>query len=127
MLAMSTATIATLSWWLSRTEGFNITISGATSKPRQEIYERLPCIQCQTICHKCHQYDPQRRDSVFHQHTTDSSSEIASHNMEEIQRIKTSNPEISHREAFSAAAKNWAHLPRLHFGLSVADGGGGSN
>ncbi|NP_001149388.1 Protein YABBY 1 [Zea mays] len=46
---------------------------------------------------------------------------------EEIQRIKTSNPEISHREAFSAAAKNWAHLPRLHFGLSVADGGGGSN
>ncbi|KAL5656969.1 hypothetical protein ACJX0J_030132, partial [Zea mays] len=25
---------------------------------------------------------------------------------EEIQRIKTSNPEISHREAFSAAAKN---------------------
>ncbi|EEC81551.1 hypothetical protein OsI_24973 [Oryza sativa Indica Group] len=45
--------------------------------------------------------------------------------VEEIQRIKTSNPEISHREAFSAAAKNWAHLPRLHFGLSVADGGGG--
>ncbi|CAN6196914.1 unnamed protein product [Urochloa humidicola] len=46
---------------------------------------------------------------------------------EEIQRIKLSNPEISHREAFSAAAKNWAHLPRLHFGLSVADGGGGSS
>lgn len=43
---------------------------------------------------------------------------------EEIQRIKSSNPEISHREAFSAAAKNWAHLPRLQFGLSVADGGG---
>ncbi|KAL6880579.1 hypothetical protein ACP4OV_012144 [Aristida adscensionis] len=46
---------------------------------------------------------------------------------EEIQRIKMSNPEISHREAFSAAAKNWAHLPRLHFGLSVADGGGGGS
>lgn len=46
---------------------------------------------------------------------------------EEIQRIKSSNPEISHREAFSAAAKNWAHLPRLHFGLSVVDGGGGSS
>nr|QOQ51154.1 YABBY transcription factor [Picea smithiana] len=28
----------------------------------------------------------------------------------EIQRIKAVNPEISHREAFSAAAKNWAHL-----------------
>ncbi|XAR55938.1 hypothetical protein NMG60_11036189 [Bertholletia excelsa] len=27
---------------------------------------------------------------------------------EEIQRIKASNPEIPHREAFSAAAKNWA-------------------
>ncbi|CAN4124628.1 unnamed protein product [Withania somnifera] len=27
---------------------------------------------------------------------------------EEIQRIKTENPEIPHREAFSAAAKNWA-------------------
>ncbi|KAL3830602.1 hypothetical protein ACJIZ3_019404 [Penstemon smallii] len=27
---------------------------------------------------------------------------------EEIQRIKTANPEIPHREAFSAAAKNWA-------------------
>nr|QOQ51161.1 YABBY transcription factor [Keteleeria evelyniana] len=28
----------------------------------------------------------------------------------EIQRIKAVNPDISHREAFSAAAKNWAHL-----------------
>nr|QOQ51155.1 YABBY transcription factor [Cathaya argyrophylla] len=28
----------------------------------------------------------------------------------EIQRIKAANPDISHREAFSAAAKNWAHL-----------------
>ncbi|XP_011090281.1 putative axial regulator YABBY 2 isoform X1 [Sesamum indicum] len=36
---------------------------------------------------------------------------------EEIQRIKASNPEISHREAFSTAAKNWAHLPHIHFGL----------
>nr|GMD75423.1 protein CRABS CLAW [Ipomoea batatas] len=27
---------------------------------------------------------------------------------EEIQRIKAANPEIPHREAFSAAAKNWA-------------------
>nr|XP_025886851.1 protein CRABS CLAW isoform X1 [Solanum lycopersicum] len=31
---------------------------------------------------------------------------------EEIQRIKSENPEIPHREAFSAAAKNWArYLP----------------
>lgn len=38
---------------------------------------------------------------------------------EEIQRIKASNPEISHREAFSTAAKNWAHFPHIHFGLKV--------
>ncbi|XP_020255937.1 axial regulator YABBY 5-like isoform X2 [Asparagus officinalis] len=38
---------------------------------------------------------------------------------EEIQRIKANNPDISHREAFSAAAKNWAHFPHIHFGLSL--------
>ncbi|XP_058105705.1 axial regulator YABBY 5 isoform X2 [Magnolia sinica] len=38
---------------------------------------------------------------------------------EEIQRIKASNPEISHREAFSTAAKNWAHFPHIHFGLNI--------
>uniref|UniRef100_A0A803NXZ3 Oxidoreductase N-terminal domain-containing protein n=1 Tax=Cannabis sativa TaxID=3483 RepID=A0A803NXZ3_CANSA len=27
------------------------------------------------------------------------------------------NPDISHREAFSAAAKNWAHFAHIHFGL----------
>ncbi|KAE8687212.1 putative axial regulator YABBY 2 [Hibiscus syriacus] len=36
---------------------------------------------------------------------------------EEIQRIKSTNPDISHREAFSTAAKNWAHFPQIHFGL----------
>ncbi|KAJ8764216.1 hypothetical protein K2173_005396 [Erythroxylum novogranatense] len=35
----------------------------------------------------------------------------------EIHRIKAGNPDISHREAFSAAAKNWAHFPNIHFGL----------
>ncbi|GMG98393.1 hypothetical protein Nepgr_000233 [Nepenthes gracilis] len=38
---------------------------------------------------------------------------------EEIQRIKASNPEIRHREAFSMAAKNWAHFPDIHFGLNI--------
>nr|UFY86327.1 YABBY8 protein [Averrhoa carambola] len=38
---------------------------------------------------------------------------------EEIQRIKVNNPEISHREAFSAAAKNWARVPHIHFGLML--------
>ncbi|KAE8734466.1 Protein YABBY 5 [Hibiscus syriacus] len=36
---------------------------------------------------------------------------------DEIQRIKSENPDISHRDAFSAAAKNWAHFPHIHFGL----------
>ncbi|KAL5225669.1 hypothetical protein ABZP36_012308 [Zizania latifolia] len=36
---------------------------------------------------------------------------------DEIQRIKAGNPDISHREAFSAAAKNWARFPHIHFGL----------
>ncbi|GJX76904.1 axial regulator YABBY 1, partial [Tanacetum coccineum] len=41
----------------------------------------------------------------------------SAYNREEIQRIKAGNPDISHREAFSAAAKNWAHFPHIHFGL----------
>ncbi|KAF5470866.1 hypothetical protein F2P56_011354 [Juglans regia] len=40
---------------------------------------------------------------------------------EEIQRIKAGNPDISHREAFSTAAKNWAHFPHIHYGLKVDD------
>ncbi|KAG8366477.1 hypothetical protein BUALT_Bualt17G0084100 [Buddleja alternifolia] len=36
---------------------------------------------------------------------------------EEIQRIKAANPEIPHREAFSAAAKNWArYIPNTSGG-----------
>ncbi|KAK7327734.1 hypothetical protein VNO77_21823 [Canavalia gladiata] len=38
---------------------------------------------------------------------------------EEIQRIKANNPDISHREAFSTAAKNWAHFPHIHFGMML--------
>lgn len=43
---------------------------------------------------------------------------------EEIRRIKANNPDISHREAFSTAAKNWAHYPNIHFGLSPGCEGG---
>ncbi|PPD86267.1 protein CRABS CLAW isoform X1 [Gossypium hirsutum] len=39
---------------------------------------------------------------------------------EEIQRIKAANPEIPHREAFSAAAKNWArYIPNSPAASSV--------
>ncbi|XP_078448090.1 protein YABBY 4-like isoform X2 [Wolffia australiana] len=44
---------------------------------------------------------------------------------EEIQRIKAGNPDITHREAFSAAAKNWAHFPHIHFGLMPEQGSRG--
>ncbi|KAI4988498.1 protein YABBY 6-like [Hordeum vulgare subsp. vulgare] len=43
---------------------------------------------------------------------------------EEIRRIKANNPDISHREAFSTAAKNWAHYPNIHFGLNPGSDGG---
>ncbi|RZC58457.1 hypothetical protein C5167_005756 [Papaver somniferum] len=39
---------------------------------------------------------------------------------EEIQRIKTANPEIPHREAFSSAAKNWARYVPHSSGSSAA-------
>ncbi|THU67520.1 hypothetical protein C4D60_Mb05t25490 [Musa balbisiana] len=32
---------------------------------------------------------------------------------EEIVRIKAREPNVTHKEAFSAAAKNWAHFPRI--------------
>ncbi|CAA6665539.1 unnamed protein product [Spirodela intermedia] len=32
---------------------------------------------------------------------------------EEIKRIKGRDPSITHKEAFSTAAKNWAHFPRI--------------
>ncbi|KAG7589478.1 High mobility group box domain superfamily [Arabidopsis suecica] len=41
---------------------------------------------------------------------------------DEIQRIKSANPEIPHREAFSAAAKNWAkYIPNSP--TSITSGG----
>uniref|UniRef100_A0ACD5W590 Uncharacterized protein n=1 Tax=Avena sativa TaxID=4498 RepID=A0ACD5W590_AVESA len=46
---------------------------------------------------------------------------------EEIRRIKANNPDISHREAFSTAAKNWAHYPNIHFGLHPGGHGDGGS
>ncbi|KAJ7943315.1 putative Protein CRABS CLAW, partial [Quillaja saponaria] len=41
---------------------------------------------------------------------------------EEIQRIKAANPEIPHREAFSAAAKNWArYIPNSPSGAGSSN------
>ncbi|KAF3793563.1 Axial regulator YABBY 4 [Nymphaea thermarum] len=42
---------------------------------------------------------------------------------EEIQRIKASTPQITHREAFSMAAKNWARFdPQLLLGSASETG-----
>ncbi|KAL0327113.1 UNVERIFIED_CONTAM: protein CRABS CLAW [Sesamum angustifolium] len=42
---------------------------------------------------------------------------------EEIQRIKAADPEIPHREAFSAAAKNWArYIPNTPQGSASTSG-----
>ncbi|KAK9934996.1 hypothetical protein M0R45_022114 [Rubus argutus] len=45
---------------------------------------------------------------------------------EEIQRIKAANPEIPHREAFSAAAKNWARYPSPS-AAAASDSGSSNN
>ncbi|KAJ4711074.1 Axial regulator YABBY like [Melia azedarach] len=34
---------------------------------------------------------------------------------EEIRRLKTENPNMAHKEAFSTAAKNWAHFPPIQY------------
>ncbi|CAL1383398.1 unnamed protein product [Linum trigynum] len=34
---------------------------------------------------------------------------------EEIKRLKADNPKMAHKEAFSMAAKNWAHFPPAHY------------
>ncbi|KAF4362280.1 hypothetical protein F8388_008164 [Cannabis sativa] len=53
--------------------------------------------------------DPRRRDREFPRHS------IVSSRMRS--NASSLNPDISHREGFSAAAKNWAHFPHIHFGL----------
>ncbi|KAM6579304.1 hypothetical protein CsatA_003078 [Cannabis sativa] len=52
---------------------------------------------------------PRRRDREFPRHS------IVSSRMRS--NASSLNPDISHREGFSAAAKNWAHFPHIHFGL----------
>ncbi|KAH7570307.1 hypothetical protein ACOSP7_018359 [Xanthoceras sorbifolium] len=34
---------------------------------------------------------------------------------EEIRRLKAENPNMAHKEAFSTAAKNWAHFPPIQY------------
>ncbi|KAF8380476.1 hypothetical protein HHK36_027962 [Tetracentron sinense] len=70
-----------------------ISVRGADENPRTPVVNRPP-------------EKRQRVPSAYNRFIKD-----------EIQRIKAGNPDITHREAFSAAAKNWAHFPHIHFGL----------
>ncbi|VVA92279.1 unnamed protein product [Arabis nemorensis] len=40
---------------------------------------------------------------------------------EEIRRLKAQNPSMAHKEAFSLAAKNWAHFPPVHNKRAASD------
>ncbi|CAN8313056.1 unnamed protein product [Cochlearia groenlandica] len=40
---------------------------------------------------------------------------------EEIRRLKTQNPSMAHKEAFSLAAKNWANFPQVHNKRAASD------
>ncbi|XP_057541800.1 axial regulator YABBY 4 [Amaranthus tricolor] len=42
---------------------------------------------------------------------------------EEIKRLKAMNPNMSHKDAFSTAAKNWAHYPSAQHDVDEGNGG----
>ncbi|KAI7724783.1 hypothetical protein M8C21_031208, partial [Ambrosia artemisiifolia] len=44
---------------------------------------------------------------------------------EEIRRLKTQHPNMSHKQAFSTAAKNWAHSPLIQQNEDKSKGLGG--
>ncbi|KMT07224.1 hypothetical protein BVRB_6g148590 isoform A [Beta vulgaris subsp. vulgaris] len=45
---------------------------------------------------------------------------------EEIRRLKARFPNMSHKEAFSTAAKNWAHFPSVQHGVDEENGSHGN-
>ncbi|XP_040373793.1 axial regulator YABBY 4 [Rosa chinensis] len=46
---------------------------------------------------------------------------------EEIQRLKAENPSMTHKEAFSTAAKNWAQFPPVQYKIDGPDHGESSS
>ncbi|KAL6192650.1 hypothetical protein ACLB2K_033736 [Fragaria x ananassa] len=46
---------------------------------------------------------------------------------EEIQRLKSENPSMTHKEAFSTAAKNWAQFPPVQYKIDGPDHGESSS
>ncbi|OIV99907.1 hypothetical protein TanjilG_26245 [Lupinus angustifolius] len=88
---------------------YRIDTSGSTSKCNNRIPMRAPTTHAteERVVNR----PPEKRQRV--------PSAYNQFIKEEIQRIKANNPDISHREAFSNAAKNWAHFPHIHFGMML--------
>ncbi|GAV60710.1 YABBY domain-containing protein [Cephalotus follicularis] len=81
--------------------------SGSSSKCKNKLPTTAPTVTKERVVNR----PPEKRHrapSLYNQFIK-----------EEIQRIKVNNPDISHREAFSTAAKNWARFPNIHFGLML--------
>ncbi|OAY47163.1 axial regulator YABBY 5 [Manihot esculenta] len=106
------ATFQSLSW--QDVQGTNYTLPdyridlGSSSKFSNKISTRAPA---RNVAEDRVNRPPEKRQRV--------PSAYNQFIKEEIQRIKANNPDISHREAFSTAAKNWAHYPHIHFGLML--------
>ncbi|XP_047328596.1 axial regulator YABBY 5-like [Impatiens glandulifera] len=111
---MAAAAFPSLSWQDIQASNFvssdNRVDLGSSSKGGNNRFAFRPQV-ANTINHKPANRPPEKRQRV--------PSAYNQFIKEEIQRIKTNNPDISHREAFSTAAKNWAHFPRIHFGLML--------
>ncbi|KAK8550186.1 hypothetical protein V6N13_118709 [Hibiscus sabdariffa] len=107
------AAFQSLSWQEVQTPNYARTTDfGSSSKsdkfPTQSLVNNVISKEKERMAVNRHPGKRQRVPSAYNQFIK-----------EEIQRIKANNPDISHREAFSTAAKNWAHFPQIHFGLML--------
>ncbi|KAJ7978931.1 Axial regulator YABBY like [Quillaja saponaria] len=108
------AAFQSLSWQDIQAQGYNTTESRTDTSSSSKCHNRMamrPPTSIVTDQERVVNRPPEKKQrgrSAYNQFIK-----------EEIQRIKANNPEISHREAFSSAAKNWAHFPHINFGLML--------
>ncbi|GKC13795.1 axial regulator YABBY 5-like protein, partial [Tanacetum coccineum] len=84
--------------------------SSDSNKMPMTMRPRLPPVTNEQEINHCPQEKRQRVPSLYNRFIR-----------EEIQRIKANNPDMSHREAFSTAAKNWAHFPHIQYEWMLED------
>ncbi|GJW49577.1 axial regulator YABBY 5-like protein [Tanacetum coccineum] len=84
--------------------------SSDSNKMPMTMRPHLPPVTNEQEINHCPQEKRQRVPSLYNRFIR-----------EEIQRIKANNPDISHREAFSTAAKNWAHFPHIQYEWMLED------